>query len=246
MLTTRHERGETLYRGVNLTAMVAARPLIVVAGAEPPVTDDVADRLRESCVVRTAYSTDEVLDRLDADVDVVLVASGLGPDAVGRIQRAVEERELPCRVGRLTDECDDGSGATDAVVDPSWADRRLRAELARLATLAQYRTALDEYFTLARRSAGDDTDEVPQDRLAYVRERLDDAAADLDSSSLFEAALRDTGRREGDDAGPADRSEDPDELPDGGVTVDDDSVPVESDDAAVVDDCEAGSSDPTE
>jgi hypothetical protein len=67
--------------------MVAVRPLVVVAGVEPPVTDDVADRLRETCIVRTACSTGEVLDRLDTDVDVVLVAPGLEPDAVGRVRR---------------------------------------------------------------------------------------------------------------------------------------------------------------
>ena len=189
--------------------MVAARPLVVVAGAEPSVTDDLADRLRESCIVRTAYSTDEVLDRLDADVDVVLVAPGLGPGGVGRIRRAVEERELPCRLGRLDDESE-AVGTDNAVVDPSWADQTLRSEVDHLATLAQYRTALDEYFTLAQRNAGgDDTGNDPQERLSHARERLDDAAADLDPSSLFEAALRDADYGEGGDEPPDDRSDEP-------------------------------------
>jgi|GEM_PF-880028 len=230
--------------------MVAVRPLVVVAGAESLVTDDVADRLRGTCVVRTAYSTSEVLARLDADVDVVLVAPGLGPGAVARVQRAVEERGLPCRVGRLADESDasdDVVGANDAVVDPSWTDRTLRAEVDHLARLAQYRTALDEYFTLARRDAGDDAGEDPQDRLEYVRERLDAAADELDPASLFEAALRDADHSERRDESTADHSEDrSDERPDGGVTIGDEPAPVESADSAVLDDCDASSGNPPE
>jgi len=182
--------------------MVAVRPLVVVAGAEPSVTDDLADRLRETCVVRTAYSTEEVLDRLDAEVDVVLVAPGLGPEAVERVRRSVDERGLPCRIGLLDaspaggDEDRDGdespSGAENSppVVDPSGTDRAVRADVEHLATLAQYRTALDEYFALARRETeGETRGDDPQNRLGYVRGRLDDVAADLDTASLFEAAL---------------------------------------------------------
>lgn len=221
--------------------MVAARPLVVVAGAEPPVTDELADRLRETCAVRTAYSTDEVLDRLDADVDVVLVAPGLGPGAVERVRRTIDEQGFPCQLGRLDasaagdgedadgegGEPTTGTGSSPRVVDPAGTDRTLRADVEHLATLAQYRTALDEYFALARRDAGDDTDDA-ENRLDYVRDRLDDAAADLDPSSLFEAALHDPERGEtGDErteGWPEDRSDDwPDERPDGGVTVGDDT-----------------------
>jgi hypothetical protein len=187
--------------------MVGVRPLVVVAGPEPPVTDDLADRLRETCVVRTAYSVDEVLDRLDADVDVVLVAPELGPGAVNCVRRGVDERGLPCRLARLTADDDGGGGVgTDSenaigaeyaptTVDPSGTDRAVRADVERLATLAQYETALDEYFSLARRSAGDDDigSNDPENQLSYVRDRLDDAAADLDPASLFEAALCDPG-----------------------------------------------------
>jgi len=209
--------------------MVAARPLVVVAGAEPSVTDDLADRLRETCVVRTAYGVDEVLDRLDGDVDVVLVAPDLGQGAVERVRRAIDERGLPCRHGRLDASGSGGNGDEDGddgdptsgtrgtprVVDPSGTGPAVRADVEHLATLAQYRTALDEYFALARRDAGDDTGHDAERRLNYVRDRLDDAAADLDPSSLFEAALHDSGR------GVGHHSEAEDERSDGGVPVGD-------------------------
>jgi len=172
--------------------MVAARPLVVVGGTQETV-DDLADRLRETCTVRTARDTAEALARLDERVDVVVLGPGLGPDAAAEVRRAVDERTLPCRVVPLADGPDGRPGEADdryaMSIDP--ADDRVALDAVEcLAALAQYRRALDEYFALAAdASTGDDA----PDRIESVRARLDEAAADLDAPSLFEVALRDPG-----------------------------------------------------
>ena len=161
--------------------MVADRPLVVLVGGTQETVDDLAGRLRETCTVRTARDTAEALDRLDERVDIVVLAPGLGPDAAADVRRAVDERDLPCHVLPLVDGSDDESGEAD--------DRATLDAVERLAALAQYRRALDEYFALAEGAA---TDDAP-DRIESVRDRLDEAAADLDAPSLFEVALRDPG-----------------------------------------------------
>lgn len=173
--------------------MVAARPLVVLAGGGQDAIDGLADRLRETCTVRTASDTAEVLARIDERVDVVVLGPELGTDAAADIRRAVDERGLPCRVAPLADGPGGASGETggrDAVsVDPA-DPRAVLDAVERLAALAQYRRALDEYFALAQGAAADD---APDRRLESVRDRLDEAAADLDAPSLFEVALRDPG-----------------------------------------------------
>ena len=161
--------------------MVADRPLVVLVGGTQETVDDLAGRLRETCTVRTARDTAEALDRLDERVDIVVLAPGLGPDAAADVRRAVDERDLPCHVLPLVDGSGDESGEAD--------DRATLDAVERLAALAQYRRALDEYFALAEGAA---TDDAP-DRIGSVRDRLDEAAADLDAPSLFEVALRDPG-----------------------------------------------------
>ena len=172
--------------------MVADRPLVVLAAGTQETVDDLADRLRETCTVRTARDTAEALDRLDERVDIVVLAPGLGPDAAADVRRAVDERGLYCRVVPLVDGSDEESGEAagpDAVpIDPT-DDRAARDAVERLAALAQYRRALDEYFALAEGAA---TGDAPE-RIESVRDRLDEAAADLDAPSLFEVALRDPG-----------------------------------------------------
>ena len=172
--------------------MVADRPLVVLVGGTQETVDDLADRLRETCTVRTARDTAEALDRLGERVDIVVLAPGLVPDAAVDVHRAVDERGLYCRVVPLVDGSDEESGEAagpDAVpIDPT-DDRAARDAVERLAALAQYRRALDEYFALAEGAATDDA----ADRIGSVRDRLDEAAADLDATSLFKVALRDPG-----------------------------------------------------
>ena len=177
--------------------MTTARHLVVLASAEPSATDSLADLLRDICTVRTAYTTEEVLDRLDGEVDVVLVDPALAADAVALVTEAVEGRALDCQVGVL-DAAERDDDGVDDVVSPSLPDERIRDRVVELGRRAQYRKALESYYALAETNA--DADEADpdrpdpdrlQERLDRLESRLEDAAESLDAAALFEAALGD-------------------------------------------------------
>lgn len=182
--------------------MAATRSLVVVARPDPSPTDSLADLLRETATVRTAYSVEEVLDRLDPEVDAVLVDPGLSSDAVSVVREAVDDRDLGCQIGLLPagGKRGDSVAHVDTVVPLDAGDERVRETIEWLAMRAQYRKTLDEYYELVAASAdlqrADEECEVaPElDRLERqidrLRQRLDEAAEELDTVSLFEAALR--------------------------------------------------------
>lgn len=180
--------------------MTATRHLVIVASAESSTTDALADRLRESCAVRTGYTTADVLDRLDDEVDVVVVDPELGTATVSVVQDAISCRDLSCQVGLLTEDASvaDVPAGIDTVIPPSAGDQRLRDTVEWLAMRATYRKTLDEYYDLTLASADLQTDESAEvtaeldrlhNQLDHLRERLDETAAELDTVSLFEAAL---------------------------------------------------------
>lgn len=177
--------------GCSRSHVATGRHLVVVASADPPETDALADRLRDAVTVRTAYDTEEVLARLDPGVDVVLVDPALADGAVEAVRGAVAGRGLNAVVAVLSD-APDAAGA-DAVVSPSVPDATLRAIVLRLATEARYRKTLEAYYDAARTSARAADDDVDRERLEArldrLSRRLDDAAEPLDPAALFRAVL---------------------------------------------------------
>lgn len=176
--------------------MAAARHLVVVARADPATTDALADVLRETCAVRTAYSRADVLDRLDEEVDVVLLDPDVETGAVSVVGEALADRGLPCQFGLLAEDSDADADGVHAVVSPSAEDEALRETVEWLATRAAYCRALDEYYDVALAVAeSEETDDLAAERrrlsgrLDRLQSDLDEAAADLDAVSLFEAAL---------------------------------------------------------
>lgn len=178
--------------------MATVRHLVVIASADPSRTDGLADLLRDTFTVRTAYNTSEVLDRLDDEVDVVLVDPDLSGDAVDAVRETIAEADLNCRVGVLSAEprADVAGGGAGTAVLPSAPDRELRDRVEQLATQAHYRKTLEEYYALARTSArlresGDLADERErlQNRLERIARRLNDVAEPLDAPTLFRTAL---------------------------------------------------------
>lgn len=181
--------------------MAENRSLVIVAGPDPTPTDSLADLMRETATVRTAYSTDDVLDRLDDEVDVVLVDPSLSTDAVSTVHKAVTQRDLDCQIGLLPSDGTRGDAVeiVDSVVPLTAGDERVRETVEWLALRAQYRRTLEEYYELVQRAADlkrfDDRSEVAPDlerlerQIEQLRRRLDETAEQLDTVSLFEAAL---------------------------------------------------------
>jgi hypothetical protein len=170
--------------------MGTGRYLVVVASADPPETDELADRLRDAVTVRTAYDVEDVLARLDDDVDVVLVDPALTDGTVGVVRATVDDRDLGCLVALLAETAPEDA---DAAVSPAVPNTTLREEILQLATEARYRKTLETYYetarTVARAEGTDDERERLQARLDRLVRRLDETAEQLDSATLFRAAL---------------------------------------------------------
>lgn len=177
--------------------MATARHLVVLASAESQTTDALADVLRDTCTVRTAYAVTEVLDRLDADVDVVLLDLDLAGDPVDLVAEVVSERGLDCQIGVLAEADRPADPRVDAAVAPDAPAERIRDQVAVLGTRARYARTLDAYFDLAQTAAEGSGDAASLDadrerfqaRLADLEARLDETADTLDTESLFEAVL---------------------------------------------------------
>ena len=182
--------------GCSTPHLVTVRHLVIVGSEDPSTTDELAAVLRDTCTVRTAYSTPEVLDRLEPDVDVVLVDPGLGEDSVETVRDAVAGRELDCQFGVLSTGTDDRTD-DDIQVSVAASERDFREQVEQLATRARYRKTLEEYYELVQASAELRAEDLPaqrdqvQRRLEALGRRLDDAAAPLDAEALFRAVLDD-------------------------------------------------------
>jgi len=185
--------------------MVTGRCLVVVASADSETTDSLAEVVRDRCTVRTAYTTDEALDCLDAQVDAVLLDPDLAATALPVVARAVDERDIGSRIGLLADEAraeelpEADAARVDTVVSPARGDDYVRDRVDWLVARARYEQLLDQYYELSRVYIDVDdesgVDEAELDRLreqmARLRRRLDTVADHLDTRSLFEAALDD-------------------------------------------------------
>jgi len=189
--------------------MAAARHLVVVAGADPPTTDALAETLRDGFAVRTAYRQPDLVASLDCEVDVVLVDTDLPNFDAETLRDRLQGDH--CQVGILTD----GSAAerrsdspaaarslADARVDPAadgdHDDPALREAVERLAARAHYRKRLEEYYEVADEYArlaagGADANDPERERLAdhldRLRADLAEAYDALESGAAFDAAL---------------------------------------------------------
>jgi len=79
-------------------------PTVLVVDDDRPLADGFADHLSSEFEVRTAYTGEEALDRLDEAVDVVLLDRGL-PDTSGdAVLEAIRASDFDCRVAMVSGE----------------------------------------------------------------------------------------------------------------------------------------------
>lgn len=145
---------------------------LVVTVAESSRADALADTLRDSVTVRTAYGTESLRETLSEDVDVVLVDPDTAGLTVDDVHEAIRERGLPCELGVLTDAATDRRGVT--AVDPDAAPAALCEAVERLADRAVYRRKLETLYDLASEyAAARADDDTPGDAVAELEERFE-------------------------------------------------------------------------
>lgn len=167
--------------------------VVLVADRDPTVTDDIAAALRDSYTVRSAYDSADALARLDSDVSVALLDTGMAGLSPRRVLERVRDGAVDCQVAALTDEALDldGSAFDDYLVKPVAPDH-LRETVDRLDRRASYRTTLEEYYRTASEHATAEGErrERLDERLAELDEQLDEVFVSFEGSEAYDAALR--------------------------------------------------------
>jgi DNA-binding response OmpR family regulator len=183
----------------------ADAPVVLIVEDEPDVAETYNLWIADQYEVRIAHSGDEGLDKLDEDVDVVLLdrmMPGLSGDEV--LER-IRERDLDCRVAMVTAVEPDfdilGMGFDAYLCKPIKSDQ-LRDTVSNLIERSEYDGLLQEYYSLvekratleATKSTGElaDNEEYMdlQERIASLRDDLSETLGGIESDEDFIATLR--------------------------------------------------------
>jgi len=179
-------------------------PVVLVVDDEPDVADSYAAIVREQYEVRTAYSGEQALAKLDDGVDAVLLDRRM-PDLLGEdVLATIRERGLDCRVAMVTAVDPDidiiDMEFDDYVVKPITREEVLDT-VERLLRVAEYERTLREYYRVTRKhvalsSAADSATivENPEfrelgERRRRLREKLETTAEGF-ASDEFAALFR--------------------------------------------------------
>lgn len=169
-------------------------------------------RLGDAYEVVTAESGREALERIDAQVDVVLLDRSI-PDMSGEaVLEAIRSDTSDCRVAMVTaNEPDDDVidlGFDAALVEPV-TTQELNETMERLLARTAYETRLQELYTLCvkraefraggRRRAAEETDDVDLDsleeRIRDLRNEVDETVGAFETAD-YRASFRDLRDRE--------------------------------------------------
>jgi len=165
---------------------------VLVVDDEPDVADAYAAQIEDEYLVCTAYSGAEAIERLDSEIDVVLLDRRM-PDISGdEVLERIRERGIDCRVAMVTAVDPDFDiiemGFDDYVTKPVTRED-LRELIERLLTCAAYERQIQEYYSLSSKyatlaeakteaelAASDEYEEL-QRRRERLRERLDETVS---------------------------------------------------------------------
>jgi len=186
-----------------------AEPTLLVVDDEEEVADVYALKLEREYTVRKAYGGEEALEKVDDDVDVVLLDRRM-PDRSGdEVLAAIRDRGLDCRVIMITAVDPDfdiiDMDFDDYLCKPVESDDLLSAVEQQL-TASEYDERLTEYFELTSKLALLEAEKTPQEldenedietlqrRIDTLRDEMDDTLSEFED---FEMAFREIGRHPG-------------------------------------------------
>jgi DNA-binding response OmpR family regulator len=186
-----------------------AEPTLLVVDDEKEVADVYALKLEREYTVRTAYGGEEALEKVDDEVDVVLLDRRM-PDLSGdEVLEAIRDRGLDCRVIMITAVDPDfdiiDMDFDDYLCKPVESDDLLTAVEQQL-TASEYDERLTEYFELTSKLALLEAEKTPQELdenedIAELQARIDALRTEMDETLTefedFEMAFREIGRHPG-------------------------------------------------
>jgi DNA-binding response OmpR family regulator len=189
------------------------RATILIVDDEPSITDLYALRLEDEYDVRTAYSGSEALEKIDDDVDVVLLDRRM-PDLSGDdVLAKIREEGIDCRVAMVTavdPDFDILDLGFDAYVVKPVSEEDLKDTVSTLLRRSEYDDKLRELTALMSKKAALESEKTEEDlenhgeyqrlrsQLQTLRDQLDDTVEELDEedfSAAFYALSRRRSRR---------------------------------------------------
>lgn len=184
-------------------------PLVLVVEDESDLADLYAAWLQNSYRVRTAYGGHEALEKLDDEVDIILLDRRMPGLSGDEVLDTVGERDINCQVAMVTAVEPDfdilSMGFNDYLVKPVARDALLET-VDDLELRSEYDSGVQEMFSLASKKAlleSEKTDSELADNEEYqeLTERLEELREELDTTigSMDEQAEFDTLFREFDD-----------------------------------------------
>jgi DNA-binding response OmpR family regulator len=176
---------------------------VLIVDDEPSITDLYALRLEGEYEVRTAYGGEEALEKVDEDVDVVLLDRRM-PDLSGdEVLTAIQERGLDPGVAMVTavdPDFDILELGFDAYVVKPVPEEKLKETVETLLRRSTYDSKLQELTSLMSKRAALKAEVTPDEledneeyrrlseRIETLRDELDDTVDDLDEED-FSAAF---------------------------------------------------------
>jgi len=165
-------------------------PTVLVVDDEPDVADAYAAQVADEYDVDTAYSGEEALEKLSADIDIVLLDRRMpgisGDDVLTRIR----EEGYACRVAMVTAVDPDFDiiemPFDDYVIKPV-SREDLFDTIQRLLTCAEYEQKLRAYYRVSTKYATliankNNAELVANEEFEELKERREDLRADLDAT----------------------------------------------------------------
>ncbi|MFC6988591.1 response regulator [Haloplanus sp. GCM10025708] len=182
-----------------------SEPTVLVVEDEQPLADLYSFWLEEAATVRTAYDGEEALDRVDEDVDVVLLDRRMPGLSGDEVLDRFDERGLDCRVVMVTAVDPDfdivDMNIDDYLVKPITADD-LEAAVDRMVRRDQFDEELLETYRLVEKKAALESAKSQQElraseeyarlerRVTELRNRVDETVSEFTQTD-FVAAFRD-------------------------------------------------------
>jgi len=179
---------------------------VLIVEDEPDLADLYSAWLRDYCSVQTAYNGSQALEAIDEDIDIVLLDRRMPGLSGDEVLDTIRSRGLDCRVAMVTAVEPDFDiiemGFDDYLVKPVSNDDLIET-VDQLLLRSAYDEQIQELFALASKKALLDSEKTEAelraseeyarlvDRLAVLREEVDEAIMQLSDQDAGERVFQD-------------------------------------------------------
>lgn len=180
-------------------------PLVLLVEDESDLADLYAAWLQDSYRVRTAYGGHEALEKLDEEVNIILLDRRMPGLSGDEVLDTVRERGIQCHVAMVTAVEPDfdilSMGFDDYLVKPVTRDALLET-VSKLELRGEYDSGVQEMFSLASKKALLESEKTESElteneryqelegRLDELREQLDTTIASMGEKGEFDMLFR--------------------------------------------------------